>query len=561
MKTLLTNGKIFNVFTRSLTEVNVLLNQGIIAGMGSYTGEDADEVIDLEGKILSPGLFDSHMHIESTMLTPFELSKALLPFGTTAVVADPHEIANVCGTAGIEFMLQGSRNLPLDFFFVMPSCVPATAIQDSGAVLLAEDLRPFYDHPRVIGLAEVMNVPAVLNREPQMIRKIKDAVTRKLVIDGHAPMLAGKDLDAYIRAGVLTDHECANLEEAVSKIEKGMVVLIRQGTAAKNLKSLMGLFKDPYCSRACLCTDDKHPDDLLETGHINSILKEAVSYGADPLTALQMATWNPANTYHQKSKGAIAPGYDADLVLFDDLKDFTVSKVWKNGRLVYSDNQLIEYACPKESGPLKDCLLNTMNISPVVPEQFEFDLTGTRQVHVIGHTQETLLTDDLILDVDFDDNNGANPEENLVKIAVMDRHFDSGAMTLGLIKGTGIKRGAIATSVAHDSHNLAVVGTNAKDMAAAANEVINMSGGLCVVLDGQVLARLSLPAGGLMSLDPVEEAAKANGELREAVKQLGSEQELFMSMAFMSLPVIPDLKITVHGLVDSKMNIVDFVVN
>ena len=561
MKTLLTNGKIFNVFTRSLTEVNVLLNQGIIAGMGSYTGEDADEVIDLEGKILSPGLFDSHMHIESTMLTPFELSKALLPFGTTAVVADPHEIANVCGTAGIEFMLQGSRNLPLDFFFVMPSCVPATAIQDSGAVLLAEDLRPFYDHPRVIGLAEVMNVPAVLNREPQMIRKIKDAVTRKLVIDGHAPMLAGKDLDAYIRAGVLTDHECANLEEAVSKIEKGMVVLIRQGTAAKNLKSLMGLFKDPYCSRACLCTDDKHPDDLLETGHINSILKEAVSYGADPLTALQMATWNPANTYQQKSKGAIAPGYDADLVLFDDLKDFTVSKVWKNGRLVYSDNQLIEYACPKESGPLKDCLLNTMNISPVVPEQFEFDLTGTRQVHVIGHTQETLLTDDLILDVDFDDNNGANPEENLVKIAVMDRHFDSGAMTLGLIKGTGIKRGAIATSVAHDSHNLAVVGTNAKDMAAAANEVINMSGGLCVVLDGQVLARLSLPAGGLMSLDPVEEAAKANGELREAVKQLGSEQELFMSMAFMSLPVIPDLKITVHGLVDSKMNIVDFVVN
>ncbi|MCF0258251.1 MAG: adenine deaminase [Erysipelotrichaceae bacterium] len=561
MKTLLTNGKIFNVFTRSLTEVNVLLNQGIIAGMGSYTGEDADEVIDLEGKILSPGLFDSHMHIESTMLTPFELSKALLPFGTTAVVADPHEIANVCGTAGIEFMLQGSRNLPLDFFFVMPSCVPATAIQDSGAVLLAEDLRPFYDHPRVIGLAEVMNVPAVLNREPQMIRKIKDAVTRKLVIDGHAPMLAGKDLDAYIRAGVLTDHECANLEEAVSKIEKGMVVLIRQGTAAKNLKSLMGLFKDPYCSRACLCTDDKHPDDLLETGHINSILKEAVSYGADPLTALQMATWNPANTYQQKSKGAIAPGYDADLVLFDDLKDFTVSKVWKNGRLVYSDNQLIEYACPKESGPLKDCLLNTMNISPVVPEQFEFDLTGTRQVHVIGHTQETLLTDDLILDVDFDDNNGANPEENLVKIAVLDRHFDSGAMTLGLIKGTGIKRGAIATSVAHDSHNLAVVGTNAKDMAAAANEVINMSGGLCVVLDGQVLARLSLPAGGLMSLDPVEEAAKANGELREAVKQLGSEQELFMSMAFMSLPVIPDLKITVHGLVDSKMNIVDFVVN
>ena len=561
MKTLLTNGKIFNVFTRSLTEVNVLLNQGIIAGMGSYTGEDADEVIDLEGKILSPGLFDSHMHIESTMLTPFELSKALLPFGTTAVVADPHEIANVCGTAGIEFMLQGSRNLPLDFFFVMPSCVPATAIQDSGAVLLAEDLRPFYDHPRVIGLAEVMNVPAVLNREPQMIRKIKDAVTRKLVIDGHAPMLAGKDLDAYIRAGVLTDHECANLEEAVSKIEKGMVVLIRQGTAAKNLKSLMGLFKDPYCSRACLCTDDKHPDDLLETGHINSILKEAVSYGADPLTALQMATWNPANTYQQKSKGAIAPGYDADLVLFDDLKDFTVSKVWKNGRLVYSDSQLIEYACPKESGPLKDCLLNTMNISPVVPEQFEFDLTGTRQVHVIGHTQETLLTDDLILDVDFDDNNGANPEENLVKIAVMDRHFDSGAMTLGLIKGTGIKRGAIATSVAHDSHNLAVVGTNAKDMAAAANEVINMSGGLCVVLDGQVLARLSLPAGGLMSLDPVEEAAKANGELREAVKQLGSEQELFMSMAFMSLPVIPDLKITVHGLVDSKMNIVDFVVN
>ena len=558
MKTLLTNAKIFNAFSCSLLDQSVLLEDGMIAGVGEFDPQLADLVVDLEHKILCPGFIDAHIHIESTTLTPYELARAQIPFGTTAIVADPHEIANVCGQDGIEFMIQSSQGLPLDVYFMLPSCVPATPIKDSGAVLRASDLRPFYKHERVLGLAEVMNVPAVLNNDPEMMAKIADAKANDAAIDGHSPMLSGPDLDAYIKAGIQTDHECAAFEEAKSKIEKGMFIQIRQGTAAKNLNDLIRLFEYPWCLRSCICTDDKHPDDLKKTGHINGILKEAVALGADPLHALLMSTWNPAQIYKMTKKGAIAPGYDADLIVLDDLKDFHVSKVFKNGKEIYSSGVLQDFEKPKVDSALQEKLFHSMNMSFVEPDSFRFDHQGVRKAHVIGHSTGSLLTEDLILDVDFDFMNGVNPEKDLVKIAVMDRHHNSGRMSLGLIHGMGLKEGALASTVAHDSHNLIAMGTNPADMALASNTLIERGGGLCAVKDGQILAFLPLPIGGLISAETYEKTAEANEELTKAIHEMGSGQELFMSMAFMSLPVIPSIKITTYGLTNDQLEIIDF---
>lgn len=552
MKTLLENGTVVNVFTGELERANVLIGDDRILGVGDYTAADADHVEDVGGAILCPGFIDGHIHIESTMLLPAEFARVCVSHGVTTVVTDPHEIANVCGAAGIAYMLQASEGLPLTVYVMLPSCVPATRFDEAGATLTAADLEPLYAHPRVRGLAEVMDYPGVVAGDPSVIEKIAAARARGLVVNGHAPLLSGRELDLYIAAGIRDDHECSSVEEAKERIRKGQRVMIRQGTAAQNLSALLPLFEEPWASRCLLVTDDKHPADLL-AGHIDQSIRLAVRAGYSPLTGIRMATLGAAEGLGLPEVGALAPGYVADLLVLDDLDTVAVRDVYARGRLVVRSGQTLAFSAPPVDCRLEEAVRDTVRLDPLSPESFAIrPPAAVDRCRVIRLVPGQLLTEEWITPLDFQTGNGVDLKRDILKIAVCERHRRTGHRGLGFVAGVGLQSGAIASTIAHDSHNLVVIGTNDRDMAVAANRLRELGGGCLVADDGRVVAELPLPVAGLMTDAPAAAVAVQNERLRESVRALGvpPEREPFMSMAFLSLPVIPHLKITTQGLID-----------
>lgn len=554
MKTLLKNGTVVNVFTGSLEKKDILIDNDKIIGVGEY--DAADKIYDISGKTVCPSFIDSHIHIESTMLTPYELTKVLLPHGTGAIVADPHEIANVCGKDGIDYILKASKNLPMDIYITLPSCVPATPFDESGAKLKAADLRDYYKNKRVLGLAEMMNYPGVISEDSDVKRKISDALKNGKTADGHAPLVTGHDLDKYISSGIMSDHECSNMEEALEKLGKGQYIMIREGTAAKNLDSLMGLLEYPYVRRSLFATDDKHCGDLVTEGHIDAMLSRAIKSGKSPAAAISAATINAAEYFGLKNTGAVAPGYKADLLVLDDLEMVSVCDVYKNGVKVVENKKALPFDEPKVPDKLLKAVKKSFNIKKVNEKDFHIKERGTL-CRVIEACSGQLITNEKQTEINWNENNGIDISRDILKIAVLERHKNTGHIGLGFVSGIGLKSGAIASSVSHDSHNIIVIGTNDVDMAYAVNSIIKSGGGITAVKNGKTLCELPLPIAGLMSESDSKTVSSLNEKLDEAlVKDLGVPKGLtpFMTMAFLSLPVIPSLKITSKGLVDVKLN-------
>ena len=542
----LKNARIVNVFTKEIESGDVAIKDGYIVGIGEFDGE---EEIDIGGRIICPGLIDGHIHIESSMISPSEFAGAVAPHGTTAVIADPHEIANVAGEEGIRYMLEASAGLPVDIFFMLPSCVPATPLDESGAELSADELEPFYKEERVAGLAELMNSFGTVRADEEIIRKIQGANSYGKRIDGHAPFLTGKDLNAYITAGVRSDHECSSAEEAIEKLKLGQYIMIREGTAARNLEALLPLFDDKYCDRCMLVTDDKHGSDLIDNGHIDYIIRKAIRAGKDPLNAIKMATLNAAMYFGLKDRGAIAPGYIADIIVLSDLEEFTVEKVFKNGRLTVDGGKNVRTikspSIDKEKSPR---VFNSFNLREIKPSDLEIRDEGTKK-RVIKVIPGQILTEELIVE---SSSKQAEPDKDIIKLAVIERHKGTGHTGVGFVSGYGLKKGAIASSVAHDSHNLIVAGCTDDDMALAANTVRENGGGLAVVCDGKVLSSLPLPIGGLMCEMNVNEVEDILRVMKEQARQLGVNEGIdpFMTLAFTALPVIPKLRLLTQGVVD-----------
>lgn len=554
MKIIFAGGEIVNVFTDSLVKANVVVEDGIITGVGDYyvPDESYDEVVDITGKIMCPGFIDSHIHIESTMLSPAELAKALIVHGTTGIVADPHEIANVCGMTGTEYMLKATENLPLSVYIMASSCVPAVPLDESAATLTADELAPLYRYERVLGLAEMMNYPGVLAQDDDIRQKIDDAKAVGGRVNGHAPLVTGAGLDKYISFGVEDDHECSDINEAIAKLERGMHILIRQGTAAKNLKALIDLFDAPYSYRCLLCTDDKSAADIIATGHIDSIIRESVSMGKSVCAGIRMATIQPAQYYGLTGLGAIAPGYKADILIMSDIDTLHVEDVYRDGRKVCEDGRVLPFAGPQVDENILKRVSSSVNVAKCDKSLFDLGVKGQCKCRVIEAIPESLLTNEVILDVDFSNGSGIDIERDILKVAVLERHNGTGHTGIGFIHGLGLKEGALASTVSHDSHNIIVIGTNEEDMSTCVNELIDMQGGMVVVRDGRILASLPLPIGGLMSNDTVYRVADQNTSLSIAAKQLGAAEGIdpFMNTAFLSLSVIPHLKITSRGLLD-----------
>ncbi len=553
MKRLLKNGTVVNIFTDELEKTNVLIDNDKIVGVGSYYKDsDADIVEDVSGKFICPGFIDGHIHIESSFLTPYEFARACVPHGTTAVINDCHEIANVCGADGIRYMLKASEGLPLDVYFAIPSCVPATDFDEAGARLEAKDIEPFFSNPRVVGLGEVMNYVGVVFNDQSVLDKVNCALSHNLIINGHAPLLAGKKLDKYISAGIHDDHECSILDEAKERIRKGQRVMIRQGTAARNLIELLPLFDEPWSRQCLLVCDDKHPADIISNGHIDEIIRLAVRCGKSPITAIRMATIQAAGHFGLKNIGAVAPSYQADLLVLDDLNSVRVCDVYKNGKKIVENGNILRLQAPKISAELDGLVRNSFHISQLSDKDFIIDESGRKNCRVIALIKNQILTDEIIAEIDFDKNNGIDISRDILKLAVLERHKSTGHRGLGFINGVSMKQGAIAASVSHDSHNLIVIGANESDMAAAANRIIELGGGMVTVSDGKILAEMPLPIAGLMTDVNAQLAAEQNEHVRESVYALGVDKDIepFMTMAFLSLPVIPHLKMTTNGLFD-----------
>ncbi len=567
MRTLLYGGTVVNVFTDTLEKASVLIENDRIIGVGDYTKADidisaGDSFEDVSGKFICPGFIDGHIHIESTMLTPANLARVSLPRGTTSIVADPHEIANVCGTDGIKYMLAMSDGIPQNVFIMLPSCVPATPFDEPGATLEAGSLRQFYDRHRVLGLAEMMDYPGVIKDEEQVHEKIKDAFDNNKVVDGHAPMVTGRDLDKYISSGISSDHECTSIEEALEKLSKGQWLMIREGTAARNLQALLPLFEEPYNRRCLLVTDDKHPTDIINDGHIDWIIREAVEAGKSPIVAIRMASLHAAERFGILQRGAVAPGFIADVLVLDDLEKVKVRDVYTNGNKVVDNGKVIDFEDPEVASHTMKAVLNSFYMDEITEEKFRIPMPldengkskASAVARVIGIVPGELLTEELHLEInDIDkESNGIDLDRDILKLAVLERHMDTGHAGLGYIKGIGIQRGAIAASVSHDSHNLIVIGTNDKDMAVAAERVRKLRGGMVAVDDGEIIAEMQLEIAGLMTTADAKTLGEQNLNVRKAANNLGAPEHLepFMNMAFVSLPVIPDLKMSTQGLVN-----------
>lgn len=546
----LKRAKVVNVFTNEIEEADVAIHHGKIIGVGEYSGQNE---VDLDGKYVCPGLIDGHIHIESSMLCGPAFEQAVLPHGTTAVITDPHEISNVAGTTGLNFMLETTRNLKLSVYFMLPSCVPSTDLDESGAVLEAKELAAYYRSERVLGLAELMNSYGTVNGDTKILQKICDCIAAGKNVDGHAPFLSGKDLNAYITAGVQSDHECSDVNEALEKLRRGQYIMVREGTAAQNMNALLPLFKEPYCNRCMLVTDDKHPGDLLRGGHIDYIIRKAIAAGVEPAVAIKMGTLIPAKYFGLKQNGAVAPGYAADLIVVSDLKNFTVESVYKNGVLAAENGKMLEPTALSINEIAFARVLNSFNMDEITLGDLELHETGENE-RVICLTPHELLTSEKI--IPFQNHPGTAPgvdvENQIVKLAVFERHHHSGHVGLGFLGNYGLKCGAVASSIAHDSHNLIVAGTNDADMVLAGNTVRKNKGGLAFVLNGRVVGELALPVAGLMSMESAEEVEKKLQALKAALKEAGISEEIdaFMTLAFVSLPVIPKLRLNTYGVVD-----------
>lgn len=534
----LKNATYVNVFSNELCHGDIAVAEGLIVGMGEYHGKME---VDVSGKLVLPGFIDAHIHLESSLVSPTEFAKAVLPHGTTTVITDPHEIANVMGTDGIEYMLQATEDLPVDVRFMLPSCVPATPLDESGANLDYRAIDSFYDHPRVQGLAEMMNYVGVVNGDGQVVEKIVASQAHHKKIDGHAPGLSGKDLNAYIAAGVYSDHECSDMEDAMNKLRLGQYIMIREGTAARNLEALMPLLTSQYVDRCMFCTDDKHPNDLLEKGHIDYIVKKAISLGADPIVAVKAACHNAARYFLLNNRGAIAPGYLGDFVIIDDFQHFEIEMVYKRGVLMY-DGQLRDFPAPEIDPYLVKRAHDTFHVAHLTAEDF----SDGRPHAVIGMIPGEIVTQDAGCA------DHADPEQDILKIAVIERHKNTHHIGLGYIKGYGLKRGAVATSISHDSHNIIVVGATDEDMAAAANRIVENRGGITVMENGQVLGEVTLSIAGIMSDDSLVMVNSALEDAKDEAFGLGVSRGIdpFMTLSFMALPVIPSLRITTRGVFD-----------
>lgn len=539
----LKNAEVFHVYTGEFILCDIAIADGYIAGTGSYFGI---EEIDMEGRYITPGFIDAHVHIESSMLTPYQFAKAALPCGVTTIVTDPHEIANVCGAKGIQYMLDATEQLPLNVYFMLPSCVPATDFEDSGAVLLAEDLEPFMEHPRVLGLAEVMNAPGVLQQDENVMAKLDMAGKGR--IDGHAPGLTSSQLMGYAAAGITTDHECITKEQALDRLRAGIKVMLREGTAAKNMRSLLPTVNPDTAPYFMFCADDKIPAELLDSGYINYMVKTAIEEGVSVANALQIATINAARHYGIKDAGAILPGRKADLLVFDNLDEWKPRQVYKDGRLAVDNGRLLQEGRNCGSSSLE----HTVNLAPVTVESFRLPLK-TEMANVIGLVPYQIVTNKAALSVKRVNGCAVSDVENdILKVAVLERHHATGNIGLGLVKGFGLKRGALASTVGHDSHNLIVIGTNDEDMLAAVQELQRIGGGICIAEDGQIRGVLPLPVGGLMTNEPALMVAKQQAEMIALAREMGVPEfySPFLTLAFLSLPVIPSLKLTDRGLVD-----------
>ena len=534
----LKNATYVNVFSNELCHGDIAVAEGLIVGMGEYHGKVE---VDVSGKLVLPGFIDAHIHLESSLVSPTEFAKAVLPHGTTTVITDPHEIANVMGTDGIEYMLQATEDLPVDVRFMLPSCVPATPLDESGATLDYRAIDSFSDHPRVQGLAEMMNYVGVVNGDGQVVEKIVASQAHHKKIDGHAPGLSGKDLNAYIAAGVYSDHECSDMEDAMNKLRLGQYIMIREGTAARNLEALMPLLTSQYVDRCMFCTDDKHPNDLLEKGHIDYIVKKAISLGADPIVAVKAACHNAARYFLLNNRGAIAPGYLGDFVIIDDFQHFEIEMVYKRGVLMY-DGQLRDFPAPEIDPYLVKRAHDTFHVAHLTAEDF----SDGRPHAVIGMIPGEIVTQD----AGYADH--ADPEQDILKIAVIERHKNTHHIGLGYIKGYGLKRGAVATSISHDSHNIIVVGATDEDMAAAANRIVENRGGITVMENGQVLGEVTLSIAGIMSDDSLVMVNSALEDAKDEAFGLGVSRGIdpFMTLSFMAPPVIPSLRITTRGVFD-----------
>lgn len=536
----LKNAKYLNVFSNEFLCGDIAVSNGLIAGVGKYDGKTE---IDVSGKLVLPGFIDAHIHLESSMVTPAEFAKAVVAHGTTTVITDPHEITNVMGIDGVEYMIQASQNLPIDVHFMMPSCVPATEIDESGAELDCKDIDLYLDNKKVLGLAEMMNYVGVINGDKNVLSKIVTSQAHHKKIDGHAPELSGNDLNAYIAAGVYSDHECSTFENALEKLRKGQFIMIREGTAAHNLKALMPLLTQQYYSRCMFATDDKHPSDLLYGGHIDYIVKQALKNGADPIVALKTATHHAARYFLLNNKGAIASGYLADIVVVDNLEDFNVETVFKRGKLVF-DGEVKDFSAPTVDEKLAEKCFDTFHLDSVTPSSFKAD----GKLGLIGLVGGELLTRNLGTADKID------VENDILKIACIERHKGTNHIGVGYVKGYSLKSGAVATSVAHDSHNIITVGCNDDDIAVAVNAIKDSKGGIAVVENGKIKALLELPIAGLMSDEPLTTVNEKLENAKLSAYELGADKSIdpFMTLSFLSLPVIPSLRITTKGVFDAE---------
>lgn len=536
----LKNAKYLNVFSNEFLCGDIAVANGLIAGVGKYDGKTE---IDVSGKLVLPGFIDAHIHLESSMVTPAEFAKAVVAHGTTTVITDPHEITNVMGIDGVEYMIQASQNLPIDVHFMMPSCVPATEIDESGAELDCKDIDLYLDNKKVLGLAEMMNYVGVINGDKNVLSKIVTSQAHHKKIDGHAPELSGNDLNAYIAAGVYSDHECSTFENALEKLRKGQFIMIREGTAAHNLKALMPLLTQQYYSRCMFATDDKHPSDLLYGGHIDYIVKQALKNGADPIVALKTATHHAARYFLLNNKGAIASGYLADIVVVDNLEDFNVETVFKCGKLVF-DGEVKDFSAPTVDEKLAEKCFDTFHLDSVTPSSFKVD----GKLGLIGLVGGELLTRNLGTADKVD------VENDILKIACIERHKGTNHIGVGYVKGYSLKSGAVATSVAHDSHNIITVGCNDDDIAVAVNAIKDSKGGIAVVENGKIKALLELPIAGLMSDEPLTTVNEKLENAKSSAYELGADKSIdpFMTLSFLSLPVIPSLRITTKGVFDAE---------
>lgn len=542
---LMTHAQIINVFSGEIISENIAVANGYIVGFGNY---DAKKTVDIGGRYLAPGFIDAHVHIESAMTSVQQFARAVVPFGTTLVVADPHEIANVLGVEGIRYMLSSSKDLPMNVYFTLPSCVPATDMETSGAVLAAEDILPFVNHHRILGLAEMMNYPGVIHGNPEVLKKIEIVKKRRKSIDGHAPGIRGRDLWAYVAAGISSDHECTTPAEAVEKLNAGMHIMIREGTGAKNLKDLLPVVNSKTARRIMWCTDDRHPHDLLEEGHIDSMVRRAIQWGLDPITAIRMATINAAEYFGLHHLGAVGPGRQADLILFSDMNDLYIEQVYHKGVLVAEDGKISPEIGPSETMPLPASMnVKTDGLDLSIPVE-------TDHIRVIDIVPDQIITRQRMLDVSVSKGRAISDiTRDILKIAVVERHTGLGGIGKGFVRGFGLKQGALASSVAHDSHNIIVVGTNDDDMKKAVQTVAVMGGGMAVICGNRVCSMLALPIAGLMSFEPVHVVRNQMNDLIKNAQQLGSSlHDPFMTLSFLALPVIPELKITDKGLVDVR---------